>query len=154
MYLCLWQRSSMPQTGLHANPRPRGCVIDLFCNYIMAVNSSWCSCFAQEAEKKKPIACLLAHSSLPFFCLSFFITTHFLSPVCCCLGFTAGLAEWWLPQDGHANIWIPAMQIQTTLMCLHTMRQERTTTSQMWLLLHKYLIFSPDASGFLTSCSV
>lgn len=90
------------RTGLQANNKPKGCVTDLFRDYVMAVNSSWHSYLAQEAKKSYCVLRLgFLHFSSPFF---FFMITHFLSPMQCCLCFTTRSAERWLPRDGHASV--------------------------------------------------
>lgn len=151
------------QIGLHANSQPRGCVMDLFCNYLIAVNSSWHSYLTQEAKKNHIVSFgsyFFIFLHLPFFWLPGFC------PLC-----DAGDRRWTLYHPHGTAVassgWVHIRNLRhipsstdpkhTNVFTPHCSK-ETTTILQMGLLPpsqeHKYLILFPGASGFLISCSI
>lgn len=151
------------QTGLHANSQHRGCVMDLFCNYLIAVDLSWHSYLTQEAKK-------IANHVFWLIFLYFSSPSFFWLPIFCRLC-DAGDRRWTLYHP-HGTVVASSGWVHIRNLChipsstdpkhpnIFTPHcsKETTTLLQMGLLPpsqeRKYLILFPGASGFLISCSI
>lgn len=134
--------------------KTRACVTDLFHNYITAVNLS--RQFVFHKRLKNHIVSFGLHFFV-FLYLSFFVeTTHFLSPIGCCLYFATHPAERWIPQDGCMAVIsaTDSSHTDTTLMYLHLSvartqlpprRAHSTFCANTFSFFQVHQVFSPAA---------